>query len=112
MGNRVAGFVAPFISPEAFIADQIAGSPRGATENAKMIAYQLGNIYLLLAMVGVAVLYSTTEVKVVRNYLIALAIADVSHVSITAYGMGYDRTIDIANWNAMAWGNIGATVSP
>lgn len=24
--------------------------------------------------------------------------------------MEYDRVVDIANWNSMAWGNIGATV--
>jgi hypothetical protein len=35
-----------------------------------VVAYQLGNIYLLLAMVGVAVLYTTTEAKVVHNYVI------------------------------------------
>lgn len=48
-----------------------------------MVAYQLGNIYLLLAMVGIAVLYSTTEPKVVRNYIVALWIADIGHVVIT-----------------------------
>lgn len=51
-----------------------------------MVAYQLGNIYLLLAMVGVAVLYSTTEAKVVRNYVIALWIADIGHVASKSLG--------------------------
>jgi hypothetical protein len=61
-------------------------------------------------MVGVAVLYTTTEAKVVRNYVIALWLADISHVAITCYIMGYERMVDVANWNPMAWGNIGATV--
>ena len=61
-------------------------------------------------MVGIAVLYSTTEAKVVRNYVIALWIADIGHVAITCCIMEYERAIDIANWNAMTWGNIGATV--
>jgi hypothetical protein len=61
-------------------------------------------------MIGVAVLYSTTEAKVVRNYVIALWLADIGHVVITCYVMGGEQAIDIANWNAMAWGNIGATV--
>jgi len=56
-------------------------------------------------------LYTTTEVKVVRNYVFALWLADISHVSITAWIMGYDQVVDVANWNPMAWGNIGATVS-
>lgn len=61
-------------------------------------------------MVGVAVLYTTTEAKVVRNYVIALLLADISHVGITCYVMDDQRLFDVANWNAMTWGNIGATV--
>lgn len=110
--HRVAGFLGPFVSPEWFLAEQIAGSPQQEiTQNARMIAYQLGNIYLLMALVGVAVLYTTTEAKVVRSYLTALAIADVGHVGITCYVMEYERAVDIAHWNSMTWGNIGATVS-
>lgn len=108
----IAGAVAPFISPEWFVAEQIALSPlEPITANAKMVALQLGNIYLLLAMVGIAVLYSTNEAKVVRNYVISLALADIGHVAVTCYVMEYERMIDFANWNAMAYGNIGATVS-
>ncbi|PSS12446.1 hypothetical protein M430DRAFT_36572 [Amorphotheca resinae ATCC 22711] len=106
----VAGFFAPFISPEWFVAEQIASSPLvDITQNTKMVAYQLGNIYILLAMIGVAVLYTTTEARVVRNYLIALAIADVSHVGVTWYAMGHERAVDVASWNSMTWGNIGVT---
>jgi hypothetical protein len=76
-----------------------------------MVALQLGNVYLLLAMVGIAVLYSTTEPKVVHNYVIALWLADIGHVAVTCYVLEHERVIDVANWNAMAWGNIGATVS-
>jgi hypothetical protein len=109
---RIAGAVAPFISPEWFIAEQIAFSPlEPITANAKMVALQLGNIYLLLAMVGIAVLYTATEAKVVRNYVIALWLADIGHVAVTYSVMEYERMVDVRNWNAMAWGNIGATVS-
>lgn len=76
-----------------------------------MVALQLGNIYLLLAMIGIAVLYTTSEARVVRNYVIALWLADIGHVAVTCYVMEYERMIDVANWNAMAWGNIGATVN-
>ena len=47
----------------------------------------------------------------VRNYIFALWLADISHVAITASVMGYDQAVDVANWNSMAWGNIGITVS-
>lgn len=62
-------------------------------------------------MVGIAVLYTTTEVAVVRNYVIALWLADISHVGITCYVMPYEQLVNVAGWNAMAWGNIGCTVS-
>lgn len=63
---------------------------------------RLGNCYLLLAMMSVAILYTTQEPKVVRNYVIALWLADISHVFITCYIMEYKRVVDVANWNAMA----------
>jgi len=72
---------------------------------------QLGNMFFLAGLVGVGVLYATTEPRVVRNYLIALWLADIGHVGITYYVMEYAKFVDVANWNAMAWGNIATTVS-
>ena len=34
-------------------------------------------------MIGVGVLYATTEAKVVRNFLLACSIADVDHLYVT-----------------------------
>jgi hypothetical protein len=109
--NRVAGFAGSVISPEWFLAEQVASPLQDITQGSKMVTYQLGNLFFLLAMIGIAVLYTTTEARVVRNYMVALAIADIGHVAITCYVMEYEKTVDIANWNSMAWGNIGATVS-
>jgi hypothetical protein len=111
-GRSIAGAVAPFISAEWFIAEQLPGKPLEAISlNSRMVALQLGNIYLLLAMVGIAVLYTTTEARVVRNYVKALWIADIGHVAVTCWVMGHESLMDVAGWNAMAWGNIGVTVS-
>ncbi|PMD57463.1 uncharacterized protein K444DRAFT_614868 [Hyaloscypha bicolor E] len=105
-----AGFTLPFLATELFAAEQIPGSPVEAiSDNTRMLALQLGNIYLLLAMVAVAVLYSTTEPKVVRNYVIALWLADIGHIATTGYVMGYDKFIDLANYNPTTWGNVGLT---
>ena len=60
-------------------------------------------------MVGVGVLYATSEPKVVRNYVIALAIADIGHLVATASVVGYRHLFDVGSWNSMAWGNVGAT---
>src|SRR6266536_6571832 len=76
-----------------------------------IIAIQLGNLYLLLGMVGVAVLYTSTEPKVIRNYIVALAIADIGHMYITYLGMGWERFVDVGAWNAVAIGNIGITAA-
>jgi len=60
-------------------------------------------------MIGIGVLYATSEPKVVRNYVVALAIADVGHLVATASVVGYGHLFDVGSWNSMAWGNVGAT---
>ncbi|KAI1635508.1 hypothetical protein F4809DRAFT_613458 [Biscogniauxia mediterranea] len=121
--SLIAGCLGPFFSADWFIANQIplppapaddaagaaAAAVAGPTDNARLVALQLGNAYGLLFMVGVAVLYTTNELRVVRNYLVALWIADIGHVGLTCWLLGYERTLDVGSWNAMTWGNIGAT---
>lgn len=104
--------MATFISTDWFIEEQI-DSPQllQHNDNARLVALQLGNAYGLLFILGVTTLHTTTELKVVRNYLWALWIADIGHIGITAYLLGYDRFMAFSDWNAMTWGNIGATVS-
>ena len=75
-----------------------------------MLALQLGNTYGLLALLGLFILNTTSEVKVVKAYVVALAIADIGHVAPTLWVMGWDRATDLAGWNTMAWGNVGITV--
>ncbi|KAI0393043.1 hypothetical protein F5Y17DRAFT_459268 [Xylariaceae sp. FL0594] len=76
--SLIAGCLGPLFDADWFIASQIDGpgaQARQATlssENARLVALQLGNAYGLLFLVGVAVLYTTTELRVVRNYLVAL----------------------------------------
>jgi len=75
-----------------------------------VLSLQLGNLYLLLCLLGVFILNTTSEAKVVHAYVWALWIADIGHVAGTAWVMGYDAFMDVGHWNAMAYGNIGATV--
>ncbi len=45
---------------------------------------------------AVAVLYSTNDIKVVRSYyLVALWIADITHMLTTALALGYEETLHI-----------------
>ena len=75
-----------------------------------IVAAQLGNVYLLLALLAVICCYTTTDPKVARNYLVAVAIADLGHVYSTYVGLGWDRLIDIGAWNDMMWGSIGFSI--
>lgn len=97
--------------PDWFVSEQVAGSALVTlTDNSRVVAQQLGNCYGLAFLVAIAVLYTTNELPVVRNYLIALLIADVGHLAITFVALGYERSVSIADWNPMTYGNIGATV--
>ncbi|PBP17538.1 hypothetical protein BUE80_DR011529 [Diplocarpon rosae] len=108
--SLVAGCLGAWISAEWFAAEQVPNSARVAlSSNSSILAYQLGNCYFLLALVGLGVLYSTTEAKVVHNYVIALWVADISHVGITYWMINHDQKINVADWNTTTWGNIGVT---
>jgi hypothetical protein len=48
--------------------------------------------------------------EVIANSPLPNRLADIGHVVITGYVTPYEKLIDVANWNAMTWGNIGATV--
>ncbi|KAG7106166.1 hypothetical protein HYQ44_014462 [Verticillium longisporum] len=108
--SLVAGFLGVVVNPDKFVADQIIRqTPLLHSDNGRMVTLQLGNLYLLLAMIGVAVLSSTSEIRVVRNYLVALWVADLGHLWACYHGLGYGKFVDVAQWNAMTWGNVGAT---
>ncbi|KAJ4264019.1 hypothetical protein NW762_006058 [Fusarium torreyae] len=109
--SLVAGFVGAVIDPAWFIGEQ-APQKDGieASDNSIIVTWQLGNLYLLLAFIGVAVLSTTTEVKVVKAYLIALLLGDIGHVGFSSYGLGWERSMSPIKWNAMAWGNIAMTL--
>lgn len=78
--------------------------------NAQLVALQLGNTYGLVFLLASAVLYTTSEIKVVRNYLVACWLADLSHVYVCYHVLGWERFFDVAGWNSMTWGNVGVTV--
>lgn len=111
--RRLSGFLPAILSPDWFTHEQLSSS-------SPLIAYpiasrtttrQLGNMYFLAFLVGVGVLYSSSEIRVVKNYLIALWVADLGHMMITAEALGWEGTMNVSGWNAMTWGNLGVTVS-
>ena len=82
----VAGYLSPMLDTTGFVNSQFplaSGSILSPTATDRILALQLGNVYGLLAMVAVGVLYATREAKVVRKFLLACAIADVGHLYVT-----------------------------
>lgn len=63
-----------------------------------------------MGFVGLAVLLSTSELKVVNRYLFALWLGDIGHIFLSCYGLGYDRATDPEQWNGMFAGNVIFTV--
>ncbi|KAF7157720.1 hypothetical protein CNMCM6106_003573 [Aspergillus hiratsukae] len=107
----ICGWALPFWDLKGFITDQVPGltGPESIHPTSAALAFQLANLYGLLCILGIGICYSTTEPRVLRNYLYALAIADVGHIYVTYCCMGHDRFVDVMNWNVLTWGNVGVT---
>ena len=107
----LGGALSPLFDISFVVNSQIPSTPVNTpvTATDKILALQLCNCYGLLLMIGIGVLYTTAEASVVRNYMIACAVADVGHIAATYHVMGYEDFADVGSWNGMAWGNIGVT---
>lgn len=110
--SLLAGYLAPLLSTPHFVSSQVPSAlPSALTPINRVLALQLGNCYGLIGLIGVGVLHATNEPKVVRNYIIACAIADVGHLWATYAVIGRQAFVDVGSWNDMAWGNIGITAA-
>ncbi|KAI4121049.1 MAG: hypothetical protein LQ338_006590 [Usnochroma carphineum] len=106
----IGGYLAPILDTASFAAAQVPSrTPTPLTSTTQVLALQLGNCYGLIALIAIGVLYSTNEARVVRNYLVACAIADVGHLWVTYIVLGYADFMNVQGWNSLAWGNIGFT---
>ncbi|KAF7937903.1 uncharacterized protein EAE97_007699 [Botrytis byssoidea] len=109
--SLVAAFTVAMISPEWFIQEQVVISRHlPISDNARAVALQLGMVYLLMAMVEIAILGGTQEAKFVRNYLFACLLGDIGHFVVTYRVLGWERVGNVTQWNSMTFGNIGVTV--
>lgn len=108
----MSGFIGAIWDPAWFVAEQLPQKlivP--ASEHSIVMAQQLGNMYLLMCFVGLAVLMTTSEIKVVRSYLFALWLGDIGHLAFTCLALGKEQVMQPLAWNALTWGNVGFTVS-
>ncbi|KAL6857993.1 hypothetical protein ACO1O0_005439 [Amphichorda felina] len=109
--SLVAGFCGAVIDPAWFISEQVPQTePVRVNENSIVVAWQLGNLYLLMAFMGLAILHTTSEAKVVKGYLFALWLGDIGHVGFSTYALGLEKLMKPLEWNAVTSGNIGFTI--
>ncbi|KAL4805537.1 hypothetical protein BDV18DRAFT_21131 [Aspergillus unguis] len=108
----VGGWLCPILDLQKFVTNQIPSlkdAPVDIHPTSFALAYQLANLYGLLALIGAGILHATSEPKVLRNYLAALAVADIGHIYVTYLAMGPELFFDIGGWNVLTWGNVGVT---
>lgn len=116
----IAGTAAPLIAPRSFIPSQHPPSQLSPQQLAEkypllhtehVLALQVSNLYFLLMMLGVGILNTTTEPRVVHVYVVALAVADIGHLAASGWFMGLTGLLDVGSWSATMWGNIGITLA-
>ncbi|KAJ2983630.1 hypothetical protein NQ176_g543 [Zarea fungicola] len=108
----LAGAAYAFLYTEHFVSQQLG--PTAVVETLSptqtLVTHQLGNTYVLLMFLAVGIIHATTEQAVVRNYLFSVMLCDFGHVFVCYRAMGYDKFVDVWNWNPLTWGNVGISV--
>ncbi|KAF3284729.1 hypothetical protein TWF970_011016 [Orbilia oligospora] len=108
--SLVAGFAIAIFQPERFVALQLPNTEStDLSPSGKLIAWQTGNLFGIMAMMGIAILFATTEVVVVKRYLIALLLGDIGHLTAVWWMMGSYEFFSAHRWNGFTWGNVGIT---
>jgi len=107
----VWGYSISLLHPDQYYADQVPNAEVSKlvfTPQALSLTLQLGNVLLLLAAIAVICCW-TSHPEVARRYLIAVALADLGHIYAAYCGLGDQLFFNPAQWNDMAYGNIGAS---
>lgn len=109
---QIAGFCLVSIAPNFYIASLQSSKPSQAESPPyeTIVAFQLGNLFLLLAVIGLYVLHSTSDPGVATAYLSALWWGDLGHIGVTAWCIGWSEMSRWSKWNWVTWANIGFPV--
>ncbi len=109
--SSVWGYFISLLHPDQYYTDQVPNAEASKlvfTPQALSLTLQLGNVLLLLAAIAVICCW-TSHPEVARRYLIAVALADLGHIYAAYRGLGDTVFFNPAQWNDMAYGNIGAS---
>jgi len=84
-----------------------------------MAVWQLANCYVLLGLISSLVFRATRDAlphdpiaqeRIVGASLTALAIADVTHILVTFFGLPQEVQLKVSAWNPMTHGNISVVI--
>lgn len=78
------------------------------TPQAHALVLQFGNVALLLAAMAL-ICCCTTDTKVTKYYLFAVALADFGHIYSVYQATGSEYFWQPSDWNSMTWGNVGCS---
>ncbi|KAF3342153.1 hypothetical protein EV126DRAFT_412667 [Verticillium dahliae] len=73
----------------------------------KIVTYQLGNLFLLIAIMGLSIMNSASDPAIVATYLSALWWGDLGHIGVTAWCMGSARLLSVREWTLINWASLG-----
>ncbi|KAF3912651.1 hypothetical protein ABW21_db0201567 [Orbilia brochopaga] len=109
--STFAGLGYAVLNTDGFVAEQLPDVDMSAmSPHSTLVAWQTGNLFGIMAMMAIAVLWSTSEVAVVKRYLVALLLGDIGHLAAVWWHMGTAGFVGVHRWNVFTWGNIGATI--
>lgn len=108
-----AGFVYAWFFQQKYYSELIptATVSVGLSDTNRVLLLQLGNTYLILFFVSAFIWSRTRDENVLRGLTWALYLGDIGHLYTIVSVQGLDFFVNFDEWNALAWGNIGITVS-
>ncbi|CAI6340157.1 unnamed protein product [Periconia digitata] len=107
--SLIVGLQAAFSNPKDFVARQMPSATGPIPDGAIILTYTIGNVFLLLAFLGILCTAVTRDTRVTQLYLFFVAVGDLGHIYASYKVMGQEMFLDLNNYNDMMWGNIGVS---
>lgn len=112
INHRLWAYINHLQQPHEFYVSQVPNARSLAStpfpQQAQIFVYQLGNVYLLLALLALVCCWTTSR-SVARGYLAAVALADLGHIYAVYRVLGSETFWDVGQWNDMIWGGVGVS---
>lgn len=111
--TTLLGCHAAYSDPTSFVSRQLpipSSILVPIPKTAIILAYSLGSIFLLFALLNILCTALTRDVRVTKYYLAILMVGDVGHLYANYKGMGGDVFWEFGAYNEVMIGNVWITV--